>query len=155
MSTEARLHDDDWEPEGGLTVELDVVLDPVYAGRRLDQALALRLPAFSRGRIQAWIEADMVRVDGEAARSRQIVRGGECVHVRARVEPVGRCEPEPVPLELVFEDEQLLVIDKPAGLVVHPAAGNWHGTLQNGLLYRYPALAGLPRSGLPESTRRG
>jgi 23S rRNA pseudouridine1911/1915/1917 synthase len=129
-------------------VERDLVLDAADTGRRLDQVLATRLPEFSRGRIQGWIEAGMVRVDGVARRARDRMHGGEHVALHAVLEPVGRCEPEPVELDVVFEDEHLLVIDKPAGLVVHPAAGNWHGTLQNGLLHREPALDRLPRCGI-------
>ena len=140
--------DQDPASDDDRTVERDVLLDSGDAGRRLDQTLSQVFPEFSRGRIQAWIEAGMVRVDDAAGRSRQTVRGGERVRIRARLESVGLCEPEPVPLDLVFEDEHLLVIDKPAGLVVHPAAGNWSGTLQNGLLYRQPALAELPRCGI-------
>ena len=133
---------------GPMRVEEDLVLSPADAGRRLDQVLAARLPEFSRGRIQAWIDAGMVLVDGESRRARTRMRGGEHVALRAMLEPVGRCEPEPVDFDVIFEDEHLLVIDKPAGLVVHPAAGNWHGTLQNGLLDREPALDRLPRCGI-------
>ncbi|MGB5735763.1 MAG: 23S rRNA pseudouridine(1911/1915/1917) synthase RluD [Thiohalocapsa sp.] len=129
-------------------VQVDLVLGPRESGSRLDQALAARLPEFSRGCIRGWIEAGMVRVDGATRRARDRMQGGERIAVRAAIEPVGRCEPEPVPLRVLFEDEHLLVIDKPAGLVVHPAAGNWHGTLQNGLLYRDPTLDRLPRSGI-------
>jgi len=132
----------------GLPVEFDLVLDSADAGQRLDQTLARRLPEFSRSCVQGWIDAGMVRVDGATRRARDRMRGGECVAVRAVIEPLGRCEPEPVPLRVVFEDEHLLVIDKPAGLVVHPAAGNWHGTLQNGLLHRDASLDRLPRCGI-------
>lgn len=131
-----------------LQVVIDLVLESADAGQRLDQALAGRLPEFSRGCIQGWIDAGMVRVDGRTRRARDRMHGGEFIAVRAAVDPVGRCEPEPVPLNVVFEDEHLLVIDKPAGLVVHPAAGNWHGTLQNGLLHRDPTLDRLPRCGI-------
>ena len=131
-----------------LAVECDLVLSAADAGQRLDQVLAQRLPEFSRSRIQGWIGEGNVRVDGERGRPRTLVRGGERVSVRASLEPVGRCEPEAVPLDILFEDEHLLVIDKPAGLVVHPAAGNWQGTLQNGLLYRDPGLDRLPRCGI-------
>lgn len=131
-----------------LSVAFDLVLDAADAGRRLDQALAARLPEFSRACIQGWIDAGMVQVDGGTRRARDRMHGGESILVRAAIEPIGRCEPEPVPLRVVFEDEHLLVVDKPAGLVVHPAAGNWHGTLQNGLLHRDPALDRLPRCGI-------
>ena len=133
---------------GALQVEIDLVLDSADAGHRLDQALAGRLPEFSRSCIQGWIDAGMVRVDGGTRRARDRMHGGECIAVRAAIEPVGRCEPEAVPLRVIYEDEHLLVINKPAGLVVHPAAGNWHGTLQNGLLHRDPTLDRLPRCGI-------
>jgi 23S rRNA pseudouridine1911/1915/1917 synthase len=131
-----------------MRVDKDLVFDAADAGHRLDQALAARLPEFSRGRIQTWIEAGMVLVDGQPSRARTRMRGGEQVNVRATLEPLGCSEPEAVDFGLVFEDEHLLVIDKPAGLVVHPAAGNWHGTLLNGLLHREPALDRLPRCGI-------
>jgi 23S rRNA pseudouridine1911/1915/1917 synthase len=152
------VHSTATQPSGGprsgdafaaaLLVEIDLVLDSADAGHRLDQALAGRLPEYSRSCIQGWIDAGMVRVDGGMRRARDRMHGGECIAVRAAIEPVGRCEPEPVPLHVIFEDEHLLVIDKPAGLVVHPAAGNWHGTLQNGLLHRDPTLDRLPRCGI-------
>ncbi|MGB5834944.1 MAG: 23S rRNA pseudouridine(1911/1915/1917) synthase RluD [Thiohalocapsa sp.] len=123
-------------------------VDASEAGLRLDKVLAARLPEFSRSRIRNWIDAGMVHVDGCRAPARARLKGIEHVELRATLEAVGRCEPEPVDFDVVFEDEHLLVINKPAGLVVHPAAGNWHGTLQNGLLHREPALDRLPRSGI-------
>ncbi|MGD8207618.1 MAG: 23S rRNA pseudouridine(1911/1915/1917) synthase RluD [Thiohalocapsa sp.] len=125
-----------------------MILDLAQNGWRLDQALASCLPEFSRSRIQGWIETGMVRVDGARCRPSTRVRGGERARIHALLEPVGECRPESLPLDIVFEDEHLLVINKPAGLVVHPAAGNWHGTLQNGLLHRDPALGLLPRCGI-------
>ncbi|KAA6187728.1 23S rRNA pseudouridine(1911/1915/1917) synthase RluD [Thiohalocapsa marina] len=141
----ATLFDDD-----GIDTDVcrDLTLDSADAGRRLDQALSARLPEFSRARIQGWIEDGAATLDGQRVRPRQRVHGGEQVRIRAHIEATARCLPEPVPLSVVFEDAHLLVIDKPAGLVVHPAAGNWQGTLQNGLLYRDPSLARLPRCGI-------
>ncbi|ROR34705.1 23S rRNA pseudouridine(1911/1915/1917) synthase RluD [Inmirania thermothiophila] len=125
-----------------------LVIPPELAGRRLDQALASLLPEHSRSRIKGWIEAECVRVDGAAARPRQRLAGGERVEVDAAVEAEEAPAPEPMPLRIVHEEAHLIVLDKPAGLVVHPAAGNPRGTLVNALLAHDPALAVLPRAGL-------
>ncbi|HKK14815.1 MAG TPA: pseudouridine synthase, partial [Gammaproteobacteria bacterium] len=130
------------------TIELAARIPESLGGRRLDQALAELFPQYSRSRLQQWIRGGQVQVDGQALRARDRVAGGEQVRVQARPEPETRCTPEPIPLAVVYEDADLLVIDKPAGLVVHPAAGNPAGTLQNALLHHDPALAGVPRAGL-------
>jgi 23S rRNA pseudouridine1911/1915/1917 synthase len=118
------------------------------AGRRLDQALAALLPEFSRGRLQEWIVQGRVRVDGEHRRRRDRVWGGEEVRIEAQLYSRRECTPESIALDIVYEDEELLVVNKPAGLVVHPAAGNPSGTLQNALLHHAPALDQLPRGGI-------
>lgn len=126
------------------------------AGQRLDLVLAQALPALSRSRLQQWIDEGRVLVDGSVRRRRDKVRGGEDVRVAHRGgigEAIGArtarpVAPQAIALNLVFEDEQLLVIDKPPGLVVHPAAGNPDGTLQNALLYRLPHLEEVPRAGI-------
>ena len=118
------------------------------AGQRLDQVLATLFGDFSRSRLQQWIRAGRVRVDGRVPRGRDRVSGGERVDLDAVLEPQGEVQPEAIPLDIVYQDDQLFVIDKPAALVVHPAAGNWEGTLQNALLHVDPALAVLPRSGI-------
>lgn len=123
-------------------------LRPEHAGRRLDQVLAELLPAFSRSRLRDWIEQGRVSLDGHQPRPKDRVRGAEQVLVRPLIESSGACLPQPIPLRLVFEDAHLLVIDKPAGLVVHPAAGHPDGTLQNALLHYDPRLAELPRCGI-------
>jgi 23S rRNA pseudouridine1911/1915/1917 synthase len=123
-------------------------LEPGHAGRRLDQVLAELLPAFSRSRLQAWIEQGRVAVDGRRPRPKDRVRGAEQVLVRPLLERVGACLPQPIPLRVQFEDEHLIVVDKPAGLVVHPAAGHPDGTLQNALLHYAPGLVELPRCGI-------
>jgi 23S rRNA pseudouridine1911/1915/1917 synthase len=118
-------------------------------GERLDKAIAKLVPQFSRSRLQQWIEAGLVSVDGQAARGKMTVLGGETVHIQPQSSPEDNAyKPEPMELTIVHEDAAIMVLDKPAGLVVHPAAGNWSGTLLNGLLYRYPALAGVPRAGI-------
>lgn len=118
------------------------------AGLRLDQALAKALPQYSRARLQAWIEAGAVQVDGRAPRARDAVRGGEQVCIEATLEPKGQIEAEALPVNVVFQDRALFVIDKPAGLVVHPGAGNARHTLQNALLALDPKLALVPRAGI-------
>ena len=118
------------------------------AGLRLDQALARALPQYSRARLQGWIEAGAVAVDGRRLRAKDRVLGGEQVSVRARCALETRIEPEPRALNIVYQDPALLVIDKPAGWVVHPGAGNPRHTLQNALLAFDPSLAGVPRAGL-------
>ena len=117
-------------------------------GQRLDQALAVLFPEFSRTRLKNWIEAGRVLVNGRALRPKDLVSGGELVEVRPVDEPVVEVAPEPIALNVVHEDPSVFVIDKPAGLVVHPGAGNPRATLQNALLHRDPALAHLPRAGI-------
>jgi len=118
------------------------------AGWRLDQALARLLPQYSRSRIQSWIEAGRVQVDGKRPRGRDKVEGGESARVEAHYSIDTRVAPETLPLEVAFADAALLVINKPAGLVVHPGAGNREHTLQNALLAFDPELARVPRAGL-------
>ncbi|AOI92387.1 RluA family pseudouridine synthase [Burkholderia pseudomultivorans] len=120
------------------------------AGERLDKALAQLFPEFSRSRLQSWIDAQRVRIDGAPAKIRQPVPLGATIELVPDLLPEQLAfTPEPVPLDVVYEDDALVVINKPAGLVVHPAAGNWSGTILNGLLHRYgDAAAGLPRAGI-------
>jgi 23S rRNA pseudouridine1911/1915/1917 synthase len=118
------------------------------AGLRLDQALARALPQYSRARLQSWIEAGAVRVDGQLPRPRDKVLGGEQVRIEAQLLPETRVAAEKLPLDVVYKDKGLFVINKPAGLVVHPGAGNASHTLQNALLGLDAKLAVVPRAGL-------
>ncbi|WP_082864562.1 RluA family pseudouridine synthase [Caballeronia temeraria] len=120
------------------------------AGDRLDKVIAKIFPEFSRSRLQGWIEEGRVLVDGAGAKVRQPVPLGATITLVPDLLPEQLAfAPEPVPLHIVYEDETLVVVNKPAGMVVHPAAGNWSGTLLNGLLHRYgDAAAGLPRAGI-------
>ena len=118
------------------------------AGRRFDAVLAELFPEYSRSRLSAWIKAGDVLLDGAPARPRDLVRGGEAVSLNAEPEDQTLAEPEDIPLDILYEDSEVFVLDKPAGLVVHPGAGNPTGTLVNGLLYRDPRLAALPRAGI-------
>ena len=118
------------------------------AGLRLDQALARVLPQYSRARLQGWIEAGAVQVDGRLLRGRDKVVGGEKVRIEAQIEPDAQVAAEALPLDIVFKDRALLVINKPPGMVVHPGAGNSGQTLQNALLAFDPKLAVVPRAGI-------
>jgi len=118
------------------------------AGQRLDLALARMFPDYSRSRLKAWLLDGAVLVDGVPRRPRDPVQGGETVVVTVTAEAAVRAAPEPMRLDIVFEDADLLVINKPAGLVVHPGAGNATGTLMNGLLAHAPQLESLPRAGI-------
>jgi 23S rRNA pseudouridine1911/1915/1917 synthase len=120
----------------------------VLAGHRLDQALAAMFPEYSRSRLKAWLLDGAITVDGTSPRPRDPVQGGENVILRAQPEIAVTAKPEPIALDVVFEDEALIVINKPAGLVVHPGAGNHRGTLMNGLLHHSPSLEELPRAGI-------
>ncbi|MGH8135246.1 MAG: 23S rRNA pseudouridine(1911/1915/1917) synthase RluD [Steroidobacteraceae bacterium] len=118
------------------------------AGRRLDQALADALPEYSRSRLKRWIDAGQVRVDGRIPRPRDAMTGGELVRVDAPREDAIPSRPQPIAISIAWEDASVIVINKPAGLVVHPGAGNPDGTLQNALLAHDPALVRLPRAGI-------
>ncbi|MEO0575596.1 MAG: 23S rRNA pseudouridine(1911/1915/1917) synthase RluD [Pseudomonadota bacterium] len=118
------------------------------AGYRLDQALAKMFPEHSRSRLTQWLKEGMITVDGGRPKPRARLEGGEQVELEVTLTVNETVVAEPVDLEVAFEDESFVVINKPAGLVVHPGAGNQHGTLQHGLLHRWPALAELPRAGL-------
>jgi 23S rRNA pseudouridine1911/1915/1917 synthase len=119
------------------------------AGMRLDQALAKLLPEFSRSRLARWVRSGRATVDGRAALPRQKVRGGEVIELAPLPDDAELAHrPENIPLEVVFEDATLLVVNKPAGLVVHPGSGNWQGTLLNALLRHAPELARIPRAGI-------
>jgi 23S rRNA pseudouridine1911/1915/1917 synthase len=119
-----------------------------YAGMRLDQALAKALPQYSRARLKGWIETGAVQMDGRLPKPRDEVRGGEQIDIKAQIEPELGVAAETIPLDIVFQDRALLVINKPAGLVVHPGAGNAQHTLQNALLAFDPKLALVPRAGI-------
>jgi 23S rRNA pseudouridine1911/1915/1917 synthase len=118
------------------------------AGRRFDAVLAELFPEFSRSRLSQWIKSGDALLDGRAVRGRDPVRGGEAVSLTVVLDTQTEALPEDIALDVVYEDEQVIVLDKPAGLVVHPGAGNPAGTLVNALLHRDPSLAALPRAGI-------
>jgi 23S rRNA pseudouridine1911/1915/1917 synthase len=130
------------------TREYSAQVSDELSGRRLDQAAAELFAEFSRSRLKQWILGGQLTVDGQQRRPRDPVLAGECLRLLAEPEPQVELAPEPIPLAIIHEDDEVLVIDKPAGLVVHPGAGNPHGTLLNALLYHRPALADVPRAGI-------
>ena len=156
-----RSHDDDLDLDpdvtdtGGPDAAVDtasatIVIDARDgAGRRLDQFVAGQLSQVSRTRVQRWIAIGAVRVDGALRLPSQRLVGIERIEVDPQpLESERAFAPDPVPLVIVYQDEDLIVIDKPAGLVTHPAPGHWRGTLMNGLLHADPAAAALPRAGI-------
>lgn len=126
----------------------ELVLPIESAGLRFDQALAEALPEFSRSRLAAWIKAGDALIEGRTAKPKEPVNGGERVSLRVRLDPVEHAAPQDIALDLLFEDADLLVVNKPAGLVVHPGAGNPAGTLVNALLHFDERLNALPRAGI-------
>jgi len=137
---------------GGIQT-IDVRLAPAHAGWRLDRALADAVPILSRERLKALIRSGAVETEGKALRDPAVkVRGEEALRIAVPEAAPAHSEPQEIPLEIVFEDEHLLVVDKPAGLVVHPAAGNLDGTLVNALLYHcrgsLSGIGGVARPGI-------
>ncbi len=130
------------------TERIDCQIPADRAGMRLDQALAELLPAYSRSRLQRWLKAGQLRVDGQIRRPRDAVAGGETVSGELVFETETAAVAQNIPLDIRYEDADLLILDKPAGRVAHPAAGNRDGTLVNALLHHAPELATLPRAGL-------
>ena len=129
-------------------IKLDSQIPEELAGNRVDQVLAKLFPEYSRSRLQIWLRAGQVTLDSQVPKAKHRVSGGEQVVIDAELETATEVRAQPIGLRLIHEDDQLFVIDKPAGLVVHPAAGNPDGTLQNALLYLDPGLAAVPRAGI-------
>ena len=127
-----------------LTVEVPFEL----AGMRLDAALAELFSEYSRSKLQTWVKSGRVKVNGEVLKPRDKLEGGELIELDAEPEVVVTFEPENIALDIIFEDDEILIINKPAGMVVHPAIGNWSGTLLNALLFHAPQLETLPRAGI-------
>ncbi|MEO7433213.1 MAG: 23S rRNA pseudouridine(1911/1915/1917) synthase RluD [Dokdonella sp.] len=127
---------------------LNVTVPFELAGRRFDQALAELFPDYSRSRLTTWIKSGAALLDGAPVAPRQILRGGETVSLIVRMEREIGAQAEDIALDIRHEDKDVLVVNKPAGLVVHPGAGNANGTLQNALLHHDPKLAEIPRGGI-------
>ena len=126
----------------------DATIPDEWAGERVDQALAKLFPDYSRSRLQTWLKEGQILVNGEIKRAKDKVLGGEQVRLEVVLASENSWQAENIPLNIVYEDEQLLVINKPAGMVVHPAAGNFNGTMLNALLHYAPELEAVPRAGI-------
>ncbi len=149
-----QVDEDDLDYEEGASQgsgELEVLHGRVpveSGGQRFDVVLTALFPQFSRSRLSEWIKSGDAQLDGASVKPKQSVRGGESVVLRAQLTTEVADEPEPIELDIVYQDSSVLVINKPAGLVVHPGAGNRSGTLVNALLHFDPALAQIPRAGI-------
>ncbi|HEY9131045.1 MAG TPA: 23S rRNA pseudouridine(1911/1915/1917) synthase RluD [Dyella sp.] len=130
------------------TVRHEAIVPLSAAGRRFDQALAEMFPDYSRSRLTAWIKDGAATLDGAVTAPRHLLRGGEKVLLQAELAVEVHSQPEAIALDVVHQDDYLLVLNKPAGLVVHPGAGNPAGTVLNALLHLDPKLAELPRGGI-------
>jgi 23S rRNA pseudouridine1911/1915/1917 synthase len=139
----------DYSPTPTRAAPLRIVIPPECAGLRLDQALSRLVPQYSRTRLAQWVRASKIRLDGATALPRRRVWGGEVIDIVPEADALGLADlPEDIALDIVHEDDAVLVVNKPPGLVVHPGSGNWSGTLLNALLRHIPALARLPRAGI-------
>lgn len=125
-----------------------VIIPTDLAGLRLDQALAKMLPQYSRSLIQDWIKNDKIELDGKIPRARVMVMGGEEITIQAELKAQPTWAAESIALNIIYEDDAFLIINKPVGMVVHPAAGNLSSTLLNALLHHAPELHKLPRAGI-------
>jgi 23S rRNA pseudouridine1911/1915/1917 synthase len=130
------------------SIQRTMTVPDEFAGQRLDQTVAQLFSDFSRSRLQEWIKSGSLLVDGQIKKPREKLLGGEYIEINATLEPNREWEAEPMDLPIVYEDEDILVLNKPVGLVVHPAAGHQGGTLLNALLHHHPDLAQLPRAGI-------
>lgn len=147
IEPEEDLPDYSKDDESADLLEMRVPME--HGGLRLDQALVKLFPEYSRSRLQDWIEQGLVTVNGTPGSVKQKVWGGETVCVSPQIHPSEQpYEAEEIPLDIVYEDDAILVINKPVGLVVHPGSGNWRGTLLNALLHHAPQLAEVPRAGI-------
>ncbi len=130
-------------------IELQGSINDSQLGQRLDQAIAEIFPDYSRSRLKEWLQAGAVSVDGcVVTKPRTKVFGGEQITVIGEVEEEERWQPQDLPLNIVYEDDDIIVINKPRDFVVHPGAGTPDGTVLNALLYHYPELAEVPRAGI-------
>lgn len=129
-------------------IDLTHIVTDKQTGSRIDKLASQVFEGFSRAQLQDWINADKLTVNDSPQKPKYRVRTGDVLHLSAELEQHGEDLPEDIDIEVLYEDEDVLVVNKPVGMVVHPGAGNWTGTLVNGLLYHYPNQKHLPRAGL-------
>lgn len=131
------------------TSPITLIISQDLGGLRLDQALQKLMPEHSRSRLQSWIKEGLVTMGTDTITAKTKVWGGERVNITPRINPEQNAfKAQDIALDIVYEDDHILVLNKPAGMVVHPAAGNWEGTLLNGLLHHVPHAKDLPRAGI-------
>jgi 23S rRNA pseudouridine1911/1915/1917 synthase len=141
-------HEPDEPGDGATRVVREAIVPDSAGGARIDQIAAELFAEFSRNRIASWIRSGALTLDGHAVKPKQPVAGGERLVLDVALEHEVELLPEPIPLDILYEDAHLVVVNKPPGLVVHPGAGNATGTLQNALLHHDPKLAEVPRAGI-------
>jgi len=129
-------------------IKIELIIPSDLSGARIDLAVAKLLPDYSRARIQSWITDHQLLLNGKIVKPKDKIFGGETVTIECLLEDEGDWQAQEMPLHVVYEDDDVIVIDKPIGLVVHPGAGIKDQTLVNALLYHYPELAKLPRAGI-------
>jgi len=129
-------------------ISISKKLSSNHSGLRIDVLIAKEYPQYSRTHIKRWIEKGWLTLDGNTVRPSTKVKGNEIVKIKAEKEELTKDSPEKIPLDIIFEDEDLIILDKPSNLVVHPGAGNKTGTLVNGLLGYNEDLVSLPRAGI-------
>lgn len=129
-------------------VEADFVVPVELTDMRFDQVLAELMPDYSRSRLQQWIKAGAVKVNGETRKAKEKLRYNDLIEVQAELESQGEWLAQDIPLDIVHEDDDIIVINKAVGMVVHPGAGNPDGTLVNALLHHYPDIKAVPRAGI-------
>lgn len=129
-------------------IEADFIIPLELGSHRVDQAVAQLFPEHSRSRIQSWIKDQSVTVNGTACKPKDKVHPGDVININATIESQHRWEPQAIELDIVYEDDHIMVINKPAGLVVHPAAGHADGTLVNAVLHHAPGCDQIPRAGI-------
>ena len=129
-------------------ISLSAEVPEDLAGNRLDQVAARLFPEYSRARLQSWIKDGSLRVNAQSLRPRDRLKTGDLLQIEVKLVSSEQFLPQPIQLDIIFEDKDLVILNKPANLVVHPAAGHWQGTLLNGLLHAYPELEAIPRAGI-------
>ncbi|MBM89524.1 MAG: 23S rRNA pseudouridine(1911/1915/1917) synthase RluD [Gammaproteobacteria bacterium] len=136
-------------------ISLSAEVPQNLVGSRLDQAAAKLFPDYSRSRLQSWIKDGSLKVNSKSMRPRDTLQSGDLLKIEAVLMDSEQYLPEPMELDILFEDEEILILNKPANIVVHPAPGNYRGTLLNGLLHEYPGLDSIPRAGIVHRLDKG
>jgi 23S rRNA pseudouridine1911/1915/1917 synthase len=128
--------------------QLNIIIPDRLIGQRIDAAIAQLLPDYSRSKITNWVRSGGALINCKSFKHKEKVLGGEIIALSIKAEKTNEWKAEDIPLDVVYEDDDIIVINKPVGLVTHPGAGNWTGTLANGLLHYDPSLATLDRAGI-------